>query len=102
MDEATDALAWKLIGFDGVDRKFTLKNIKTALFNRALGDGRTVDFKKAVIWLLAQRISARRAEVKELRDAVLRGWFDYEENQRLSRLKRCLTGVSPFIYVLAA
>jgi hypothetical protein len=83
-DEATDALAWKLIGFDDVDRKFTLKNIKTALFNRALGDGRTADFKKTVIWLLAQRLSARRADVKELRDAVVRDWLGPEDTEQRS------------------
>jgi hypothetical protein len=79
LDEATDALAWKLIGFDDVDRKFNLKNIKTALFNRALGDRRVADFKKAVIWLLAQRMGARRADVKELRDIVLQGWLSRVE-----------------------
>jgi hypothetical protein len=84
LDEATDALAWKLIGFDNVDRKFTLKNIKTALFNRALGDGRLVDFKKAIVWLLAQRLSARRADVKELRDVVLRSWLSREEADQKS------------------
>ena len=52
LDEATDALAWKLIGFEGEDRKFNPKNIKTALFNRALGDGRAADFKKAATRLL--------------------------------------------------
>jgi hypothetical protein len=84
LDEATDALAWKLIGFDDVDQKFTLKSIKTALFNRALGDRQVADFKKAVIWLLAQRMGARRADVKELRDAVLRGWISREEADQQS------------------
>jgi hypothetical protein len=78
-DEATDALAWKLIGFEGEDRKFNPKNVKTALFNRALGDGRIVDLKKATTRLLAQRIGARRDDPKELRDAVVRGWIDREE-----------------------
>jgi hypothetical protein len=79
LDKATDALAWKLIGFDDVDQKFNLKNIKTALFNRALGDRQVADFKKAIVWLLAQHMGARRADVKELRDAVLRGWLSREE-----------------------
>ena len=78
-DQATDALAWKLIGFDGEDRKFNVKNIKTALFNRALGDGHAPDFKKAVTRLLAQRLGARRDDPKELRDAVLRRWIDRED-----------------------
>jgi hypothetical protein len=79
-DEATDGLAWKLIGFDGEGRKFNPKNVKTAVFNRALGDGRAADFKKAATRLLAQRLGARRDDPKELRDAVVRGWIDQEEN----------------------
>jgi hypothetical protein len=75
-DEATDALAWKLIGFEGEARKFNPKNVKTALFNRALGDGRATDFKKAATRLLAHDLGAQRDEPKELRDAVLRGWID--------------------------
>jgi hypothetical protein len=46
--------------------------------NRALGDGRATDFKKAASWLVAQRSGARRDDSKELRDAVLRGWIDRE------------------------
>ena len=79
-DEATDALAWKLIGFESEARKFNPKNIKTALFNRALGDGGAADFKKAATRLLAQRVGARRDDPKELRDAVLRDWIDREES----------------------
>jgi hypothetical protein len=79
-DEATDALAWKLIGFESEGRKFNPKNVKTALFNRALGEGGAADFKKAATRLLAQRIGARRDDPKELRDAVLRGWIDQEES----------------------
>jgi hypothetical protein len=79
-DEATDALAWKLIGFENDRRKFNLKNIKTALFNRALGDGGAADFKKAASRLLAQRVGARRDDPKELRDAVLRDWINRAEN----------------------
>ena len=78
-DQATDALAWKLIGFEGEDRKFNVKNIKTVLFNRALGEGHAPDFKKAATRLLAQRLGARRDAPKELRDAVLRGWIDRED-----------------------
>ena len=80
-DEAIDALAWKLIGFEGEARKFNLKNVKTALFNRALGDGRAADFKKAATRLLAQRLGARRDDPKELRDAVVRGWIDQERER---------------------
>lgn len=35
LDEAIDALVWKLIGFEGETRKFTLANVKTAVLNRA-------------------------------------------------------------------
>jgi hypothetical protein len=78
-DEATDALAWKLIGFEGEARKFNPKNVKTALFNRALGDGRATDFKKAATRLLAHRLGARRDDSKELREVLLRGWIDEHE-----------------------
>jgi hypothetical protein len=78
LDDAIDALAWKLIGFEGETRKFSLKTVKTALLNRALGDGRMTDFKKAASRLVAQRSGARRDDSKELRDAVLRGWIDQE------------------------
>jgi len=78
--EATDALAWKLMGFEGEARKFNLKNIKTALFNRALGDVRAADFTKAATKLLAHRLGASRDRATELRDAVVRGWIDQSEN----------------------
>jgi len=61
-DEATDALAWKLIGFEGKSGKFNAKNVKTSIFNRALGDGHASDFKKAAAQLLAQNLGARRAD----------------------------------------
>jgi hypothetical protein len=76
LDDAIDALAWKLIGFEGAPGKFTVKNIKTALLNHALGDGRAADFKKAASRLVARRAGARRDDAQELRDAVLRGWID--------------------------
>ena len=79
-DEATDALAWKLIGFENDGRKFNPKNIKTALFNRALGNGAAADLKKAATRLLAQRVGARRDEPKELRDAVLRNWINQDDS----------------------
>ncbi len=78
-DEATNALAWKLMGFAGETRKFDLKNVKTALFNRALGDGRSADFKKAAIRLMAKRLGMSNDDPKKLRDAVVRGWIDQSE-----------------------
>ena len=79
LDEALDALAWQLIGFGGSALKFNLKSVKTALFNRELGDGRATDFKKAAAHLLAHKVAARRDNPRELRDAVLRNWIDHEE-----------------------
>jgi len=76
LDDVLDALAWKLIGFEDSTRKFALQAVKTALFNRELGDGRATDFKKAANQLLAKRLGARRDDSKELRDAILRGWID--------------------------
>jgi len=76
LDDVLDALAWKLIGFDDSVRKFTIKVVKTALFNRELDDGRATDFKKAASQLLAKRLGACRDDSKELRGAVLRSWID--------------------------
>ncbi len=76
LDDVLDALAWKLIGFEGSARKFAIKAVKTALFNRELGDGRATEFKKAANQLLARRVGARRDDSKELRDAIVRGWID--------------------------
>jgi hypothetical protein len=76
LEEAIDALLWKLMGFEGETRKFTMKAIKTAVLNRAVGDSRATDFKKAASRLAAQRTGARRDDAKELRDAVLRNWID--------------------------
>ena len=76
LDDAIDALAWKLIGFEGETRKFNVKNLKTAVLNRELGDGRATDFKKAASRLVAERSGARRDDPKEMRDAVLRDWID--------------------------
>jgi hypothetical protein len=78
LDDVLDALAWKLIGFDGSAQKFALQAVKTALFNRELGNGRATDFKKAANQLLASRLGARRDDCKELRDTILRGWIDQQ------------------------
>jgi hypothetical protein len=94
-DEATDALAWKLIGIEGEGRKFNPKNIKTALFNRELGTGRALDFKKAATRLLAQRVRARRDDPKELRDAVVRGWIDQDEDAGTREATTTLSGPVP-------
>jgi hypothetical protein len=83
LDDAIDALAWKLIGFDGVARKFDVKAVKTALLNRELGDGRAADFKKAANRLVARQAGARRDDAKELRDAVIRDWIGREEKARI-------------------
>jgi hypothetical protein len=83
LDDAIDALAWKLIGFEGVTRKFDVKAVKTAILNRELGDGRAADFKKAANRLVAQRSGARRDDAKELRDAVLRDWIDRESREKI-------------------
>ncbi len=78
LDDAIDALVWKLIGFEGEARKFTPQNVKAAVLNRALDDGRATDFKKAASRLVARDAGARRDDGTELRDAILRGWIDRE------------------------
>jgi len=79
-DEALDALAWQLIGFGNSTRKFDLRSVKTALFNRELGNGGTTDFKTAVAHLLSRKVAAQRDDPRELRDAVLRGWINHDES----------------------
>jgi hypothetical protein len=76
LEQAIDALAWQLIGFYGETRKFSVKNVKTLVINRALDNGRTTDLKKATARLLAKRSGAQRDDPGELRDAVVRGWLD--------------------------
>jgi hypothetical protein len=83
-DETINALAWKLMGFEGETRKFNLENIKTALLNRESGDERATKSKKAATKLLAKRSGAKSDNPKELRDAVVRGWIDQSENPPLS------------------
>jgi hypothetical protein len=78
LDAAIDALTWKLIGFENEARKFDVKAVKTAVLNRALGDGRATEFKKAATQLVAQHTQARRDDTKELRDVVVRRWIDRE------------------------
>ena len=79
LDEALDALAWKLIGFDDMTQKFDARAIKTALFNRELGNGRATDFKKAATSLLLRRVASGDEGPGELRDAVVRRWIDAQE-----------------------
>jgi hypothetical protein len=80
-DQALDALAWKLLGFEvepGV--KFTPTAVKAALIGRAL-DGRArvdprADPRKEVTKLLAKKVGARQSDKDELRLAALRRWID--------------------------
>ncbi len=80
LDEAIDALAWKLMGFAGETRKFDVKNIKTALLNRESEDDRATAFKKAAIKLLAKRSGMSSDDPKKLRDAVVRSWIDQSDS----------------------
>jgi hypothetical protein len=85
LGEATDALAWKLIGFENQPGKFNIKNVKTLIFNRTLGNGHTTDFKKAVTQLLALHLGAKRHNSNELRDAVLRNWIrEHSQGSKVS------------------
>ena len=71
-DEATDALAWKLIGFENeTDGNSTPRTSRPRYSTGRLGNGRAADFKKAATRLLAQRVGARRDDPKELRDCSL-------------------------------
>jgi hypothetical protein len=78
-DQAIDALAWTLLGFEP-GPKFTLKAVKGALLGREVEGRRQVDpkadFKKEAARLLARKVGARQSGKDELRLAALRRWID--------------------------
>ncbi len=84
--EALDALAWKLMGFEGKSEKLTLKALKTALFHRALGDARPTDFARAAGQLLARRVGAIRDHPGEFREALLRAWLEAKPAMAVAEL----------------
>jgi hypothetical protein len=53
-----------------------LANVQAALLRRELGDDGSIPLKNPLDHLLAKRLSARRADPKELRDEILRRWVD--------------------------
>jgi hypothetical protein len=81
LDQALDALAWKLLGFEAAPGvKLTVKSIKAALVRREL-DGSTqidprADPRKEATKLLAQKVGARQSSKDELRQAAIRRWVD--------------------------
>jgi len=81
IDQAIDALAWKLLGFPA-GRKFDLISVKTALIRRELGDSKELetkpDPKKEAAKLLAKTLGARQTGKDELRLSALRRWVDGE------------------------
>lgn len=75
--EATDALYWKLVGLESNGhRKFDVKSLLAALFNRELGEHRQGPPLKEVDKLLAKKVEARRSDANEFRSAVFRQWID--------------------------
>jgi hypothetical protein len=60
----------------GQREKVSLANVQAALFRRELGDDGAVPMKNPLDHLLARRLSARRADPKELRDEILRRWVE--------------------------
>jgi hypothetical protein len=60
----------------GEKEKITLETIQTALLRRELGESRAVDSKRVVDRLAARHLGARRDDLKEVRDEVLRSWID--------------------------
>lgn len=72
---ATDALAWKLIGFEPAG-KFTAPAVLKAILNRELGSHPRADKAKALNALVAKNLDASRETGPELRLAVLRRWID--------------------------
>src|SRR5207245_1249073 len=75
LKQATDALAWKLLGVDSA-QPFTTATVQAVLFNRALGADGPSHSKKALPLLVVRAAGARRDSLDELRRAVLRGWID--------------------------
>ncbi len=80
-DQAIDALAWKLLGFEaGPGAKFNVKTVKAALLRRELEGSKQVDPKadpkKEATKLLAKKVGARQSAKDELRLAALRHWID--------------------------
>ncbi len=55
LDNALDALAWNLMGIDS-DEKLSVRAVRAALINRALGDGHEADPKKGINKLLAKKV----------------------------------------------
>jgi hypothetical protein len=81
LDQALDALAWKLLGFEApAGVKFNVKAAKAALLRRELEGSTQVDPRsdpKAVATLLlAKKVGARQSAGDELRRATLRRWID--------------------------
>ena len=75
LPRASEALAWKLLGFDSLcHQKFTLKAVQNVLLSRALNGERVADPKKGVDLLLAKEIGARSA--KDVRAAAMRLGLD--------------------------
>lgn len=93
--QATDALAWKLIGFESAE-KFSAPAVQKALFHKALGDqaARPAEAKKSVDLLLSRRVGARRGGGDGMREAVLRGWIDQSPPARDDRVQT-VPGLSP-------
>jgi hypothetical protein len=81
LKQARDAWLRKVFGI-GEKEKVTLDSIQGALLRRELEETRPLAPKKALDRLLARRLSARRDDTKELRDAILRGWIDRSLDDR--------------------
>jgi hypothetical protein len=75
LKQARDEWLRKALGM-GEREKVTLDTIYGALLRRELPETRPLAPKKALDRLLATKLSARRDDTKELRDAILRGWIE--------------------------
>jgi hypothetical protein len=81
LDQALDALAWKLLGFEAAPGvKFNVKAVKAAVLRRELEGSKQVDPRadprRVVTMLLAKKVGARQSARDELRLATLRYWID--------------------------
>jgi len=72
--QVRDALAWRALGVETQER-FTLNAVLELLLNRTLGAATPEEPRKVLELLAVRAVGARRADVEELRVAVLRRWL---------------------------
>jgi hypothetical protein len=70
-----DALAWQALGV-APGKPFSLRAVMGVLLGRRIGGERSWDVDEALAVLAAHAVSARRADVDELRAAIVHRWLE--------------------------